>query len=260
MDPTVLLEHHCADAWPALVDQPLGQWRLRAAGGFTGRANSALATGDPGIPVPEALRLAIGFADGHGIAPLAMAVLDSVTEKEIADAGWRMSAHDPGEPGVAVLTGGLAGLRDADPAGADLTGIDPTGTHPSGAIVRGTASEGWLALAEGGEPSAAALHVLTGGTTVGFGSMAVGGETVGVVRGAIVGDLLHISRLAVRADHRRRGLARTLLAALAGWALALGASRCVLQVADPNDAAMRLYVSLGCIEHHRYRYWSPAGA
>ena len=49
------LENVCADAWPARVDRPLGAWRLRAAGGFTGRANAALAVGDPGIPVPAAL-------------------------------------------------------------------------------------------------------------------------------------------------------------------------------------------------------------
>src|ERR671924_243065 len=32
------LEHICADAWPAVVERPLGQWRLRAAGGVTRRA------------------------------------------------------------------------------------------------------------------------------------------------------------------------------------------------------------------------------
>ncbi|WP_264081631.1 hypothetical protein [Gandjariella thermophila] len=35
MDDVTRLEHLCADAWPALADEPLGQWRMRAAGGFT---------------------------------------------------------------------------------------------------------------------------------------------------------------------------------------------------------------------------------
>jgi len=47
------LERICADAWPPVVQRPLGQWWLRAAGGFTGRANSALVVGDP-FGVPEA--------------------------------------------------------------------------------------------------------------------------------------------------------------------------------------------------------------
>ena len=33
----------------------MGDWLLRAADGFTGRANSALAAGDPGRPLPEAV-------------------------------------------------------------------------------------------------------------------------------------------------------------------------------------------------------------
>ncbi|HEX8582632.1 MAG TPA: hypothetical protein VF640_09890, partial [Acidimicrobiales bacterium] len=60
------LENLCADAWPACVDRPLGAWRLRAAGGFTGRANAALALGDPGLPVSAALDAVRAFAAGHG--------------------------------------------------------------------------------------------------------------------------------------------------------------------------------------------------
>lgn len=39
-----------ARAWQPLESEPLGDWTLRAAGGFTRRANSVLALGDPGIP------------------------------------------------------------------------------------------------------------------------------------------------------------------------------------------------------------------
>src|SRR5690349_14064400 len=63
------LENLCADAWPAPVDRPLGGWRLRAAGGFTGRANAALAVGDPGLPVPAALDAVRAFAATHGVGP-----------------------------------------------------------------------------------------------------------------------------------------------------------------------------------------------
>src|SRR2546423_1084203 len=47
----------CAEAWPAVVERPLGAWRLRAADGYTRLANSALATGDPGMAYPAALGL-----------------------------------------------------------------------------------------------------------------------------------------------------------------------------------------------------------
>ena len=56
------LEGLCADAWPAAVERSLGAWRLRAAGGYTGRANAALAIGDPGMPVAAALDVVRAFS------------------------------------------------------------------------------------------------------------------------------------------------------------------------------------------------------
>lgn len=44
-----------ARAWQPVESEPLGDWRLRAARGFTRRANSVLPLGDPGVPLDEAL-------------------------------------------------------------------------------------------------------------------------------------------------------------------------------------------------------------
>ena len=44
------LEVLAANGWRAPEEERLRGWLLRAAQGFTGRANSALAAGDPGIP------------------------------------------------------------------------------------------------------------------------------------------------------------------------------------------------------------------
>jgi len=49
------LERAAALHWQAPETEPLGEWRLRAAAGFTGRANSALPVGDPGLPLAEAV-------------------------------------------------------------------------------------------------------------------------------------------------------------------------------------------------------------
>src|SRR6266851_819271 len=49
------LEAIAAKGWRAPEEAPLGGWMLRAARGFTGRANSALAAGDPGIPLAAAM-------------------------------------------------------------------------------------------------------------------------------------------------------------------------------------------------------------
>jgi ribosomal protein S18 acetylase RimI-like enzyme len=243
VDPVYDVEQLCANAWPALVDEPLGQWRQRAAGGFTGRANSTLTTGDPGVPVPEALRRVIDFAERNGIGPTLHVVRDSAHESAIAAAGWVVNEAHPGGAESGVLVGPLDGFK-----------VEAT----DGVSVTDAPAPGWWELAAQDPPTPAQTHVLASGPDVGFGSVTLRGETVAVVRGAVQGDLLHIARLATRPDHRNRGLARALLGELGAWGLERGATRCALQVAEHNVPAWRLYEKLGCTEHHRYRYWVPS--
>ncbi|MEU5691537.1 GNAT family N-acetyltransferase [Actinosynnema sp. NPDC020468] len=236
------LEQRCADAWPALVDEPLGGWRLRAAGGFTGRANSALTLGDPGLPVPQALDRVKLFAAAHGIAPCAHVVVGAPVEAAVADARWRVDVDHPGGAESLVMTGTLRGF--ATP-------------KDRAAAVAGTPSPGWWELAAQANPTTAQRRVLGSGSRVGFGEVEREGVVVGAVRGAVVGEVLHVARLAVRPEARRGGVARSLMGALATWGLEHGARVCALQVAEHNSPAVTLYRALGCAEHHRYRYWVP---
>src|ERR1700753_2875891 len=48
------LDRAAARTWRGTEEEALGGWLLRAAGGFTGRANSVLAVGDPGLPLAAA--------------------------------------------------------------------------------------------------------------------------------------------------------------------------------------------------------------
>ncbi|ONI86124.1 GNAT family N-acetyltransferase [Saccharothrix sp. ALI-22-I] len=240
MEHVTELEQRCADAWPALVDRPLGQWRLRAAGGFTGRANSALTTGDPGLPVADALAEVIGFATAHGITPTAHVVIGAPAEAGVEAAGWRVDLDHPGGAESLVMTGRTAGF--ATPKSADV-------------VVSDSPVPEWWELAAQPDPTAAQRHVLASGDKVGFGTVTEHGQVLAAVRGAVVGDLLHVARLAVRPEARRLGLARRLMGGLATWGLDHGATTCALQVAEHNKPAITLYESLGCVEHHRYRYW-----
>jgi ribosomal protein S18 acetylase RimI-like enzyme len=240
MEPSIRLEHECADAWPVLAEERLGDWRMRAAGGFTGRANSTLTTGNPGMDVAEALRRTVDFAALHGIGPCAHVIMDSPSEAGIARAGWSVNLAHPGGAESLVMTGPLS------PGGLD------------GAVVHDTPTSGWWELAAGTTtPSAAQRHVLSSQPGIGYGRLSRDGQVVAAVRGFVVGDLLHVSRLAVRPSHRRRGLATGLLRALYTWAEGRGARRQALQVATGNTVAIRLYSELACVEHHRYRYWIP---
>jgi N-acetylglutamate synthase len=245
VDDVTRLEQDCAAAWPAVVDEPLGQWRLRAAGGFTGRANSALTFGDPGLPVADALARVVAFADRNEIAPTAHVISGAPVETDLARAGWTVDEAHPGGTESVVMTGPLTGFDTAVPPGVTVPDVPP---------------DDWWPLAVGAPaPTPAQRRVLAGRAGVGFGTVrAHDGQVVGIVRGAVIGDLLHIARLAVAPTHRRLGIGRGLLAGLAGWGARQGANRCALQVATHNHGAISLYETLGCVPHHRYQYWIPA--
>lgn len=224
---------------------------MRAAHGFTGRANSVLAVGDPGVPVAAALRHACEFAHNHGIAPKAQVVRGSDAETDIAAAGWR--------PDMGHIAGALVSVQ-LGPLPAT------TGTHAE--VFAAPTRQWWELVAGSTEPTPAQHHVLTGGRAgpeVGYciaGPDIAGpdGAAAGAARGVVVDDLLFLSGLAVRPEHRRKGLATQLMGALGVWAGERGATRCVLQVAAGNDAAVALYARLGFAESHRYQYWAPEAA
>ncbi|MFD4642074.1 GNAT family N-acetyltransferase [Lentzea sp. NPDC058436] len=211
---------------------------MRAAAGFTGRANSTVTCGDPGIPIPDALRAVQGFAREHNIKPTAHVVRGSACESSIEAAGWHVDLDHPGGAESLVMTGPLEKFAEGVAENLDLPG--------------------WWELTAGSEVSTAQRHVLGSGGNVCFASLTEDGVVIAAVRGAVVEDVLHVARLAVRPSHRRQGLARRLMGELAGWGLEHGATTCVLQVAEHNTPAIRLYEELGCTEHHRYRYWIPA--
>ncbi|MET8998961.1 GNAT family N-acetyltransferase [Amycolatopsis sp. Hca4] len=235
------LEITCSKAWPPLVEDPLGEWRLRWADGFTGRANSALAVGDPHRPLGEALRAVCDFAHDRAIPAMVQVVRDSPNERAIAAAGWvPATGHGAGHE-VVVLTAPL----------------HPAPATP-GVTVRDEPPPGWWELVvRPGEDSPAARQVLTGGK-VGYGAATAGGTLAGVVRGAVVEDWLHVGRLEVAPVFRRRGLASALMGAVRTWGAEHGAVHSVLQVAEGNTGALALYAGLGYVPRHRYRYWVPA--
>src|SRR5665213_1730340 len=58
MRSAIELEAVSGRSWHALEQEWLGQWWLRAAGGFTARANSVFVLGDPGVALDDALESA----------------------------------------------------------------------------------------------------------------------------------------------------------------------------------------------------------
>jgi N-acetylglutamate synthase len=231
------LERIASAAWPAPDVDPLGDWTLRAAGGFTGRANSALPLGDPGLPLDEAIEAVRAWYRRRGLAarinvPLPLrADLDAALDAR----GWATS-----EPTL-VQTAPLAVVLAAT---ADRPDLPPVrlATEPDDA---------WLAVVarrKGGLPDAA-RHVLSAAGPVRCAS--VDGDQA-IARGAVVRDFLHLALVEVAGGARGRGLARHVTRALAQWGREEGAGTAFLQVEAGNQAALGLYGTLGFSTHHRY--------
>jgi GNAT superfamily N-acetyltransferase len=84
---------------------------------------------------------------------------------------------------------------------------------------------------------------------------AVPGLAQGVA--AYADDWVGFRAVEVSPGHRRRGLGRTVMAALLEWGAELGATTAYLQVLGHNEPALALYASMGFATHHAYAYLTP---
>jgi ribosomal protein S18 acetylase RimI-like enzyme len=233
----IALERIADAAWPAPVHERLGEWYLRAAAGWTSRANSALPLGDPGVPLREAVEACRTWYAGRGLTPritVPLPVRRDVADTLVAE-GWAA------QPVVLVQT---APLVDMLAAGADEPTVALT-NEPSADFVR-------VVAARKQSLPPAAHHVMTAVPAVRFAEVREEGALVAQARGAVVEQTLHIGLVEVQPPARGRGLARRVNHALAEWALGLGAVRALLQVEEHNTAATGLYGRMGFTTHHRY--------
>jgi len=96
--------------------------------------------------------------------------------------------------------------------------------------------------------------VLENADNVVFASIADDDGQAAVARGVLTDGWLGVTALTVDQSRRRGGLGRHLMADLTRWAVHRGAHCAYLQVAAENDAALRLYDTLGYVRHHPYHY------
>ncbi len=260
------LEDVAADGWRPVEQEWLGSrgqgWRLRAAEGFTGRANSVLAVGDPGLALPDAVDAAERWYAERGLparfcvpwpldAPRLAAdddgeqARDTPLDAELRARGYRLDtptlvltaaareiAAAVSAPGTPALPGGLSVTLDDEP------------------------DDAWLAVYRyrGQELAPVARRLLLSAPAQAFVSVRDGERTVAVGRAASSRGWTGVTAMDVATSHRRRGLGRRVLGAVAEWALARGDRSLYLQVAEHNAAGRALYGSVGFADHHGYHY------
>jgi len=236
------LERAAAEHWRAPSTERLGGWLLRAASGFTGRANSALPLGSPGLPLPAAVAAVSSWYRARELPPM-IAVpgpLDGQMgplDEYLAEQSWSVRS------GAAVVM--TASVADVPvPSSADVR-IDP---EPDAA---------WCALYRyRGQPlPPTARALLMSAPWQAFASIRSGdGAAIAVGRTSVAHGWGMITAVEVDPAFRRRGLGVTITAALCHEAARQGASRIQLQTVTGNAPARSLYARCGFRLAHRYHY------
>jgi ribosomal protein S18 acetylase RimI-like enzyme len=252
------LERAAAAHWQAPEQARLGEWLLRAAQGFTGRANSALPVGDPGLPLPGAVEAVTSWYRRRGLPPMIAVPLDLPADQTarghrlddfLAERSWVLRSSP-----AFVMT---ADIRDIPSPTPDIViQLDP---EPD---------PGWLALYRyrGQDLPPIARTLLLSAPWQAFASVRPpgppagrppgppAGQAVAVGRVSVAGSWGAISAVEVDAAWRRQGLAVAITCALAAAAARRGARRVLLQVEATNTSARALYERCGFRDAHRYHY------
>jgi len=241
--------------WPGLEQARLGDWLLRAGGGFTGRANSCLAIGEPGRPLADAVAEVERWYAERGLPPT-FALPEPLTrdlDALLHRQGWAAWNH------ALVMTGRLGDMLSA------ATGTSaPAGTGLAAEVeVLPAPDPAWLSLyhyrGQATLPQGAVAVLAAVDGEAGFARVVTEGRVTAIGRGAVTqgpdgNRWLGMTAIEVDPGSRRRGLGRAVVVALARWGIERGAEEVYLQMAVENDAARALYEGLGLSEHHRYHY------
>ncbi len=238
------LDRVAARGWPPVISEPLGEWTLRASGGFTRRANSVLALGDPGTGLDEALhRVTDWYAARRLPAYIQVSTGAEGTQEllaaELETRGWTR------EVSAQIRIAALAPIGDLD---ADASAV----------TLSRRLDDAWMARYQrSAEPSPEARTVLSGGPSVWFAAIPAegGGAPAAIGRCVVDGRWAGFAAVEVAPERRRQGLAKAVMTALARKALDEGASAAYLQVETDNGGAHALYEGMGFTVHHIYHHW-----
>ena len=256
------LERTAAGHWRGTEEEWLGAWLLRAADGFTGRANSALPLGDPGVPLDQALAYVTGWYRARGLPAMIAVPLPLPPSLSSAASAPASLAGDSHDDGLDARLSERAWPTRPGPAFvmvADLPLAVPVGELPAGAEIAADADpdQAWLARYHyrGTDTQPPVMRdVLTSARAQAFISIRAGAEVLAIARLSIAGGWAGITAVEVSPNSRRAGLGTAITAAACAEAVARGVRRVFLQVEVDNAGARALYERCGFRYSHRYHY------
>ena len=239
-----LLEDIGADAWPAATTAWLEGWRLSLDAGVTRRANSVLPNAAQPIDDTDDL---IGEVEqryrARGLCPCFKLTATS----EPADLDRRLERRGYRSEGHSLVLVADARTIGASHAPEVATILDD---RPSAAWLDAC----WPAAQYAAERSARQAIVERLTLPRAFALARRGGALAGAALAVADRGWVGLTAVHTLPEQRRRGVARCLLAALAGWARDQGVAQLYLQVERDNSPARRLYAGLGFTEAYDYDY------
>jgi N-acetylglutamate synthase len=248
METIIDLERMASAHWRGTEEEWLGDWLLRAAEGFTGRANSALPLGGPGLPLDEALAAVTQWYRARGLPPMIVVPTslrpDSQGQALDNQLSERMWLTRPGPAFVMVADLPLGVPADGLTADREVQ-LSP---EPDDAWAARYHYRGQAHLPP------VARKVLTSAREQSFMSIRDGDEVLAIARLSIAGGWAGITAVEVHPGHRRQGLGGAITAAACDAAGQRGVSQVFLQVEVGNAGARALYQGLGFRDSHRYHY------
>ena len=140
---------------------------------------------------------------------------------------------------------------DIAPTTTLFSALDELAQGDAGASIATAPGKRWLAardaMSGSSHETARAYRATIGAITLpcGFASVTQGARIVALGFGVVQDDLLVVESVLTDPAERRRGHARTCLAALFGWAAGQGVRSVALQVMVDNAPALALYRGLG---------------
>ncbi len=242
------LERVAAAHWRGTEEEWLGEWLLRAADGFTGRANSALPLGDPGVPLAEALDVVVSWYRSRGLPPMISVPMGLAADFPGHDLDARLAARNwTTRPGAAFVM--VAGLPLDVPARALPAGRE---LH-----VTSEPDDAWIGRyhyrgAENLPP--VARKVLTSAGSQSFVSIRDRATVLAIARLSVADGWAGITAVEVAPEYRRRGLGTAITASACRGPGTEGIGQVFLQTEVNNAPARALYERLGFRYAHRYHY------
>ncbi len=239
------LDELAANAWPALVQQAFGGWRLRANNGLTRRANSVL-TAAPMPDYPEWLSHIEDFYERRNLPPRFQ-----VSDGSPDDLDLLLEAHGYRAEAYTMVQIAQARQVVERARGSRLMPVMETESL----------TEEWLdafiqaeVVPESKKATYRSIYAAIGPRTSYLRACSPDGLTTGVGMAVTEQGWTGLFSIATLPEYRGRGIATQLLGLLARWSLSNDAPNLYLQVMENNETAIRLYEKLGFARLYGYHY------